>query len=312
MTNDEKAKAYEMALEAARKELGVDRKEWEVVQRVLHNIFPELRESESEDERIRKWIIEELEITRDAMSGKNPYSDDPDIVARLKRLDEAIYYLEKQKEPHFTKRNALFDECVAKCDPAIMKKVSDKVDEMLGKEQKPSCWNSPVMTHEMIMEKQKEQKPNSSEDMPYIADENFYERAPADSFKYKLAEYMTKCCTKKEGPYGYTYAISAETILKMAEEELLKRGVVQKPAEWSEEDKKILDDVSHILIGLNYIQIAKDYKQAVEKLIYASPSWKPSEEHLSALLAIFNDPDNIGSQTCQLALTDLYEQLKKL
>ena len=42
------------------------------------------------------------------------------------------------------------------------------------------------------------------------------------------------------------------------------------------------------------------------------PSWKPSEEHLSALLAIFNDPDNIGSQTCQLALSDLYEQLKKL
>ena len=86
----------------------------------------------------------------------------------------------------------------------------------------------------------------------------------------------------------------------------------QKPAEWSEKDKKILDDVSHILIGLNYKQIAKGYKQAVEKLIYARPSWKPSEEHLSALLAVFNDPDNIGSQTCQLALTDLYEQLKKL
>lgn len=40
--------------------------------------------------------------------------------------------------------------------------------------------------------------------------------------------------------------------------------------------------------------------------------WKPSEVHLSALLAIFNDPNNIDSQTCQLALTDLYEQLKKL
>lgn len=79
-------------------------------------------------------------------------------------------------------------------------------------------------------------KPISTEDMPYITDEHFYEREPADSFKYKLAEYMTKCCTKKEGPYGYTYGISAESILKMAEEELLKRGVVQKPAEWSKED----------------------------------------------------------------------------
>ena len=79
-------------------------------------------------------------------------------------------------------------------------------------------------------------KPISTEDMPYITDEHFYEREPADSFKYKLAEYMTKCCTKKEGPYGYTYGISAESILKMAEEELLKRGVVQKPGECSKED----------------------------------------------------------------------------
>ena len=40
---------------------------------------------------------------------------------------------------------------------------------------------------------------------------------------------MTKNCRKEDGPDGYTYHISAETILKMAEEELLKRGVVQKP-----------------------------------------------------------------------------------
>ena len=92
-------------------------------------------------------------------------------------------------------------------------------------------------------EKQKEQKPTSTEDMPYITDEHFYEREPADSFKYKLAEYMTKCCTKNEGPYGYTYGISAEAILKMAEEELLKRGVVQKSAEWSEEDDKMLQRI---------------------------------------------------------------------
>jgi len=85
----------------------------------------------------------------------------------------------------------------------------------------------------------------------------------------------------------------------------------QKPVEWSEEDKRILDDVSHLLIMLNYKDMARDYKKAVEKLIYR-PHWKPSEEHLSALLAVFNDPNNIGSQTCQLALTDLYNDLKKL
>ncbi len=76
---------------------------------------PELRESE--DERIRKWLIEELENTRDAMSSKNPYSDDPDIVARLKRLDEGIAYLEKQKE-NPKSSDSIPSDCVsdAKCE----------------------------------------------------------------------------------------------------------------------------------------------------------------------------------------------------
>lgn len=93
-----------------------------------------------------------------------------------------------------------------------------------------------------------EEKPDST--MPYITDEHFYEREPADSFKYKLAEYMTKCCTKREGIYGYTYGISAEPILKMAEEELLKRGVVQNPAEWSEEEEKIIEGFYTLIRGI--------------------------------------------------------------
>ena len=98
--------------------------------------------------------------------------------------------------------------------------------------------------------KTQEQKPNSTEDMPYIADERFYEREPADSFKYKLAEYMTKRCTKKEGPHGYSYSISSESILQMAKEELIKRGELkeQKPAEWNPEDEQNLN------VCLSYIK----------------------------------------------------------
>ena len=35
---------------------------------------------------------------------------------------------EKQKEPHYTKRNALFDKCVENCDPKVMKEVSDNIE----------------------------------------------------------------------------------------------------------------------------------------------------------------------------------------
>ena len=87
MNTEEEAKAYEMALEAARKELGVDREECEVVQQVLCNIFPEL--AESENEMIRKWILEKVQGY--ASSGI-PCSDE------IKMADKAIDYLEKQKE----------------------------------------------------------------------------------------------------------------------------------------------------------------------------------------------------------------------
>ena len=99
----------------------------------------------------------------------------------------------------------------------------------------------------------------------------------------------------------------------------LEKQKEQKPAEWSEEDADILN------CCISSIEEAKEnryayketdgdtsYDREIAFLKSIRPSWKPSEEHLSALLAIFNNPDNIGSQTCQLALTDLYEQLKKL
>ena len=239
------------------------------VMEVLAVIIPELRESE--DEKLRKLVIYRVRTATEMTEG-------------LREL--LLAYLEKQKGPDLAEE---------------VKKWKKDFDHLRKEHygQKSSVWESPIITHEMIMDEQKEQKPaeciefanefenqvshliasvlngeheynegfvkyvaqsllefakkeqkpisqedfdtakheatcgehkpNYTEDMPYITDEHFYERAPADSFKYKLAEYMTKGCTKKEGPYGYTYAISAETILKMAEEELLKRGVVQKP-----------------------------------------------------------------------------------
>ena len=148
MNIEEKARAYDEALERC--------KEWasgtwghsvdDSPKDIAEFIFPQLAESEdeSEDERVRKEIISFL---------RSPF-----IKENLtdEKVAPWIAYLEKQKEPentsastmapscweveqkepHFTKRNALFDKCVENCDPEIMKRVSDEVDEMLEKEQK--------------------------------------------------------------------------------------------------------------------------------------------------------------------------------
>lgn len=102
----------------------------------LGTLIPELCESESEDERIRKALIEAFEVY-DIESSWN-----------LIPVKHILAWLEKQKEHHFTKRNALFDKCVENCDPIVMKKVSDEVDEMLEKEQKPAEWSEDSVKYE--------------------------------------------------------------------------------------------------------------------------------------------------------------------
>ena len=100
------------------------------MQKDFNGIFPELRESE--DERIRKEIVSIVKQYGRICEKEG----DPCCT-----INDCLAYLEKQKEPHYTKRNALFDKCVAECDPEIMQRVSDEIDEMLEKEQKPAKHN---------------------------------------------------------------------------------------------------------------------------------------------------------------------------
>lgn len=37
---------------------------------------------------------------------------------------------QEQPDEHYTKRNELFDKCVANCEPKVMKEVSDNVDKL--------------------------------------------------------------------------------------------------------------------------------------------------------------------------------------
>ena len=113
--------------------------------------------------------------------------------------------------------------------------------------------------------------------------------------------------------------ITKDSISELAHTVIVRNGweiveAEQKLAEWSEEDEEMRDTCIDLLEHFPRPcgEVIGPWKDCIAWLKSLRPSWKPSEEHLSALLAIFNDPNNIGSQTCQLALADLYEQLKKL
>jgi len=86
MNTEEKARAYDEALERAKQVLSNNCTEVEKL--CLECVFPQL--SESEDERIRKWLIEMVEVFRKANPTNAEHNGD---------CSEAIAYLERQKEP---------------------------------------------------------------------------------------------------------------------------------------------------------------------------------------------------------------------
>ena len=272
--------------------------------------FPELRESE--DERIRKGLIKLLTVASEAYLVESTGIE----------KDSYLSYLEKQKEQKpVDYDHEMWKNCVANFEG--------------GKKE--------VIEHP---ERYGLQKPAEKQDYSGLND---LERAIHRGFLSARVENV---------PVSIIKETARECLAQM------------NPAEWSEEDERIVGRIQMILeffdrnypadmnIGseipkyISWLKSLRPVKQEWSKkdedklyqvmetlladkavalrdnphckvlheaydemfawLKSLRPSWKPSEEHLSALLAVFNDPNNIGSQTCQIALTDLYEQLKKL
>lgn len=289
-------------------------------------VFPEL--AESEDQRIRKHIIEILNSLPGCYwHGEKDKSDCVTYLEKQKErgpltkeeeytLHRIIEYLEdeicpsewvnllhdiyclpyqKQKEPHYTKRNALFDKCVENCDPKVMKEVSDEIDEMLEKEQKPSHkFNVGDIIH----------------------------------CKYDDREFTIKSVDLANGVYKYTKEGCGNDI-DYADENF--ELVEQKPAEWSDYKDKVnvpycssepewseekTKDLFHILKVLDDCyaygkhDLSKtDHDNLTSMIKSLRPSWKPSEEQMEALEDAFRKN---GSDEYRKTINSLYQDLKKL
>ena len=85
-----------------------------------------------------------------------------------------------------------------------------------------------------------------------------------------------------------------------------------KPAEWSEEDEKIRRNLMSLLANMRGDRITEEtYQKYYPWLKDLHLSWKPSEEQMQYLLAVINDPNNAGAESCHLILESLYNDLKK-
>lgn len=265
----------------------------------LECVFPELRDSE--DERIRKWMIDEIKTIYDFESPSlNPM------------VEKALAYLEKQKELPFVKDVVLGfpglyfydgERMHFRGNPALedspyyfaMKQQEEKQKEpenVSASTMAPSCWvEEPSL--------QKEQKPAECIEFN-------------NEFKNQVSHLLVSVLNK-EWEYNKEFVeYAAQQLLGYAKHEI-------QPAEWSEEDEDMLN------CCISSIEEAKENRYAYKEtdgdtsydheiawLKSLRPSWKPSEEQMYALGTVVKGVGEASVGSIAYNLKDLYEQLKKL
>ena len=301
---------------------------------VLKTLIPEL--VESEDERIRRELIEFIRWSEDRGMTRHDFH-------QAKRPLEWIAYLEKQKdsdmefhegytlgfsdgvksveqkEPHYTKRNALFDKCVENCDPEVMKSVSDEVDKMLEKEQK----SEPVFKiGDKIKLKSEPTYPYREivdiKNGAYYFDEAVY--LPFDNQdnwekEQKSVDYEAELKKCKDNPLYFfdKYVSIKQKPAEIDEYEIIKKHithdilssevnkrlkecgwyVTEKPVEWEEEDQKSLNRAINICISDfgEDCQTAKFLKSLPERFnLQSKQEWSAEEtKDLVHILRVLDD-----------------------
>ena len=261
----------EEAIKIVRENMHLSNDEGNIVE-ALKTLVPELRESE--DERIRKWLIEMVEEVRKA---------NPTNAEHNEKCSEAIAYLEKLKD--LTKEGIIkqLEEEFYACGTtpkwfhdtvqgainhgradALSKfnAVPSVVSDELRRQERETAISQLKHLNDVYIgdEKQKEQKPIISAEESLgishgeynkIVDECIYgehrEQEPAEwseedlSFLQRISSVIqwAACCTEKYRIINTDGASELQTWLK----DLPNRFALQKSAEWSEEDEAAFGDL---------------------------------------------------------------------
>lgn len=258
MTIEEKAKAYDGALERAKHVKLTNTKENVAA---AEYIFPEL--AESEDERIRKELIDII---------KRSYEIGGFTLNNKELRDKYIAYLERQKEQKFA------DETMEEKD-----RIDSAFTKMMEKEQKPTSFNEPYNPdeYEVVMEgnatslKRKEQK--SAE---YLSVRDDFDLE--GNLKTKSAGWSDE----DEGMLGSIIRLGA---LDNAQSYWLKRicSILrqQKPVEWSDGDENRFNYLLHLINESGENEATKkgltDFINRIRSL--GPQQWKPTDEQYYAL-----------------------------
>ena len=260
-------------------------------------VLPELRESE--DERIRKALIDALKVseTIGELKFRLPYPTREECIAYLEKQKESLHVQETCKE------NA---DSFTSEDERIRKEIIDFLETIPASELKRIP--RPISEWFAWLEKQKEHH------IPW------YDYQKSKEAGYTIVpneEYEQLIKQKEQKPQVFCEAKAYDLGYKQGKEDATKE---QKPAEWSEEDERIR---KAILGFLNPDKGGTKYSSNAELVEWSDwlkslrPSWKPSEEQMNCLCAavdaaIRKHNESVGGYEPARVLKSLYEDLKKL
>lgn len=254
----------------------------ELIKLAKRHEYTDCQLHESEDERIRKYLVEELKAAKSVGELK--------FIIPQPTREECITYLEKQKEHHIP----WYD---------------------YQKSKEAGYTIVPNEEYEQLI-KQKEQKhPNGC----FTCDEykKGYDEGRRNGFTAGYNKAMKEVEQKEQKPAEDKYQQGLEATYRWQEGYEAGFNAASKPAEWSEEDADILNCcISSIEEAKENRYAYKEtdgdtsYDREIAFLKSLRPSWKPSEEQMDALKELIDDAKRAGWVTP--GATELYEQLKKL
>ena len=299
MTPEEKARAYDEALDRMKHVVIVPKNE-KALQALKETIFPEL--AESEDERIRKELIETIGCI----------SSDSECAIFLSEQQKQRYlaYLEKQKDASkaidaVERIDKYIDLHLANAhdmkDSNPDKKYYRGWDDALGK-------MAGILQDVYSGEKKKESLGDFIDNFPYSDQKEQNEDVPLQPIIYtEQGEVLAKQKPKEPGYKHEDYFCERcqANAFNAGRESVLKE---QKPVEWSKEDELMMKAVIGCLNEKKHPKLCAFLKSL-------RPGWKPTEEQMDALayaIQILDDGLSPKAAKAGEELEGIREHFKKL
>lgn len=335
-TIEEKAKAYDEAIERAKTIIKCDKIYIYTVKDSLESIFPEL--CESEDERIRKALVALVEWAECFSESGITHEESKVLLAWLEKQSEEtmIEALRTEYEKgradvlatiELSEEDALEKQSEQK--PNILQDAFDKSkkDYTLEEKNKASDYAESILPTSVIYgESEEEYKLHTIIEAAFIAGQNEQKLANKVEPKFKVGDTMR---TLQEANDGYTdgmpvvvsidneYYHCTNELIAIKDQDDYEYPPMNRATAWSEEDKKHVESILKRLDGMckkgaTFTETRFAVNQDMDWLKSLRPQhhWKPKGHEIGCLRYMI-DTSTIGEIDKNI-VKGLYEQLKQL